>query len=99
MFGEGLRDYSLDDDMIFYPIYLTEAITLAAVETRLAVGDFGIVLQMTIHSSNKEMLENTPCRSIAHVVRSVGAEQLEKLMPKSREKLVGWHHPLKRKIS
>jgi hypothetical protein len=37
---QGLRDYSLDDDMISYPIYLTEAITLAAVETRLAVGDF-----------------------------------------------------------
>jgi hypothetical protein len=38
-------------------------------------------------------------RSHGHVVRSVGAEQLEKLMPKSREKLVGWHHALKRKIS
>jgi hypothetical protein len=35
--------------MIFYPIYLTEAINPAAVETRLAVGDFGIVLQMAIH--------------------------------------------------
>jgi hypothetical protein len=33
--------------MIFYPIYLAEAINPAAVE--LAVGDFGIVLQMAIH--------------------------------------------------
>jgi periodic tryptophan protein 2 len=49
VFGECLRIYSLDDDMIFYPIYLTEAITHVAVETRLAVGDFGIALQMAIH--------------------------------------------------
>jgi hypothetical protein len=49
VFGEGLRVSSLDDDMIFYPIYLTEAINPAAVKTRLAVGDFGIVLEVAIH--------------------------------------------------
>lgn len=34
--GEGLHVYSLDNDMIFDPISLTEAITPAAVETRLS---------------------------------------------------------------
>jgi periodic tryptophan protein 2 len=57
VFGEGLRDYSLDDDMISYPIYLTEAITLAAVETRLAVGDFEIALQMTIHLNDYALIK------------------------------------------
>jgi periodic tryptophan protein 2 len=82
--GEGLHVYSLDDDMIFDPISLTEAITPAAVEARLASGDYGVALRMAIHLNEyalvKEVLENTPYGSITHVVRSVGPEQLEKLM-------------------
>mmetsp|Transcript_21573 Transcript_21573/g.39130 ORF Transcript_21573/g.39130 Transcript_21573/m.39130 type:complete len:248 (-) Transcript_21573:148-891(-) len=82
--GEGLHVYSLDDDMIFDPISLTEAITPVAVEARLASGDYGVALRMAIHLNEyalvREVLENTPYGSIAHVVRSVGPEQLEKLM-------------------
>lgn len=82
--GEGLHVYSLDDDMIFDPISLTEAITPAAVEARLSAGDYGIALRMSVHLNEyvlvKEVLENTPYGSIPHVVRSVGPEQLEKLV-------------------
>ena len=70
--------------MIFDPISLTEAITPAAVETRLSSGDYGMALRMSVHLNEyalvKEVLENTPYASIGHVVRSVGPEQLEKLL-------------------
>lgn len=82
--GEGLHVYSLDDDMIFDPISLTEAITPAAVETRLLSGDYGMALRMAVHLNEyalvKQVLEKTPYGSIPHVVRTVGPEQLEKLL-------------------
>lgn len=82
--GEGLHVYSLDDDMIFDPISLTESVTPAAVESRLAGGDYGLALRMAIHLNEsvlvKQVLEETPFASISHVVRAVGPEQLERLM-------------------
>lgn len=82
--GEGLHVYSLDEDMIFDPISLTEAITPLAVETKLANGDYGIALRMAIHLNEfalvREVLEATPYASIPHVVRMIGPEHLEKLM-------------------
>lgn len=82
--GEGLHVYSLDEDMIFDPISITEAITPAAVLSKLALGDYGLALRMAIHLNEfalvKDVVEQTPFASIAYVVRSVGAEQLESLL-------------------
>lgn len=82
--GEGLHIYSLDDDMIFDPISLTEAITPAAVEAKLATSEYGLALRMAIHLNEfaiaKNVLEQTPYNSIPMVVRTVGPEQLERLL-------------------
>ena len=82
--GEGLHVYSLDDDMVFDPISLTEAITPPAVQAKLTAGEYGVALRMAVHLNEyslvKEVLEHTPFKSIAHVVRTVSAEQLERLM-------------------
>jgi periodic tryptophan protein 2 len=82
--GEGLHVYSLDEDMIFDPISLTEAITPAAVESKLSTGDYSMALRMAIHLNEfalvKDVLEKTPFNSIAHVVRSMGSEHLERLL-------------------
>jgi periodic tryptophan protein 2 len=82
--GEGLHVYSLDEDMIFDPISLTEAITPAAVESKLSSGDYGMALRMAIHLNEfalvKDVLGQTPFDSIPHVVRSMGCEHLERLL-------------------
>jgi periodic tryptophan protein 2 len=82
--SEGLHVYSLDDDMIFDPISLSEAVTPAAVEAKTKAGEYGLALRMAIHLNEfslvKEVLEQTPYKSISHVVRSVGPEQLERVM-------------------
>ncbi|GKY90534.1 hypothetical protein MPSEU_000027100 [Mayamaea pseudoterrestris] len=84
--GEGLHVYSLDDDMIFDPISLTEDITPAAVEVKLASGEYTAALKMAIHLNEfglvKQVLEDTPYDSIPHVVRSlrVALPNLARLM-------------------
>jgi periodic tryptophan protein 2 len=82
--SEGLHVYSLDEDMIFDPISLTENITPAAVESKIMSGDYSIALQMALHLNEfalvRQVLEETPFASITHVVRTIGPEQLERLM-------------------
>jgi periodic tryptophan protein 2 len=82
--GEGLHVYSLDEDMIFDPISLTESVTPGAVVLKLGNGEFGLALRMALHLNEfalvKQVLEDTPYASITHVVRSVGPEQLERLL-------------------
>jgi periodic tryptophan protein 2 len=84
--GEGLHVYSLDVEMIFDPISLTESITPAAIESKLASGDYTIALKMAIHLNEfevvKGVLEQTPYDSIALVVRSIGsnASELDRLL-------------------
>lgn len=82
--GEGLHVYSLDDDMMFDPLSLTEAITPAAVETKLAGGNYSMALRMAAHLNEfalvQQVLEGIPYGSIAAVVRTVGPEHLERLM-------------------
>jgi len=82
--GEGLHVYSLDDDMIFDPISLTESITPAAVHVKLAGEDHSMALRYAIHLNEfvlvKEVLEATPFKTIPHVVRTVGPNHLERLM-------------------
>jgi periodic tryptophan protein 2 len=82
--GEGLHVYSLDDDMVFDPIFLTENITPAAVQAKLSLGDYDIALRMAVHLNEfhlvKEVIEQTPSRSVAQVVRAFGIENLERLL-------------------
>lgn len=82
--GEGLHVYSLDDDMIFDPIQLTEAITPAAVEAKFLTGDYSLALRMAIHLNEIDLISNiierTPFDVIAHTVRTVASEQVEHLM-------------------
>jgi periodic tryptophan protein 2 len=81
---EGLHVYSLDEDMLFDPISLTEAVTPAAVFAKIGRADFSSALKMALHLNEfelvKEVLESTPFASITDVVHSVGPENLERLM-------------------
>lgn len=82
--GEGLHVYSLDEDMLFDPISLTEAITPAAVEAKLEAKSYSMALRMAIHLNEfalvKQVLEEIPYASISSVARTVSPEQLERLM-------------------
>lgn len=82
--GEGLHVYSLDDDMVFDPISLTETITPAAVEANLVAKSYSMALRMAIHLNEfalvKEVLEEIPYASISGVAKTVGPEHLERLM-------------------
>ncbi len=82
--NEGLHVYSLDDDMIFDPISLTEEITPGAVQSNLLAGNHNIALLISLHLNEfalvKQVLEETPFGSIPHVVKSIGPEHLERLM-------------------
>jgi len=82
--GEGLHVYSLDEDMLFDPISLTEAITPAAVESKLEQKSYSMALRMALHLNEhmliKQVLEEIPYSSIAAVVKTIGPEQLERLM-------------------
>lgn len=82
--AEGLHVYSLDEDMLFDPISLTEAITPAAVEAKLEGAAYSMALRMAVHLNEfalvKQVLEEIPFSSISSVVRTVGPEQLERLM-------------------
>lgn len=82
--GEGLHVYSLDDDMVFDPIFLTEVVTPAAVEAKLSLGDYGVALRMAVYLNEfelvKKVIEHTPPPSIPQVIRSFGVENLERLL-------------------
>jgi periodic tryptophan protein 2 len=82
--GEGLHVYSLDDDMIFDPIFLTETITPATIEAKVNLGDFGTAMRMAVHLNEfslvKDVLERTPPGSIQQVVTTFGSENLERLI-------------------
>jgi len=82
--GEGLHVYSLDEDMLFDPISLTEAITPAAVETKLEQKSYSMALRMALHLNEhmliKQVLEEIPHSSISAVAKTIGPEQLERLM-------------------
>ena len=85
--GEGLHVYSLDEDMIFDPISLTEAITPAAVHDKLSLGDYSLALRMALHLNEaslvQEVMEHTPFSAISLVVRS-----FERAEPSSLERLL-----------
>jgi len=82
--GEGLHVYSLDDEMIFDPISLTEEVTPSTVVDKLRSKEFSVALRMSVllneYSLVSQVLEDVPFASIAGVVRTIGPEQLERLM-------------------
>ena len=82
--GEGLHVYSLDNDMLFDPISLTEAITPAAVKAKLQYKQYSMALKFSIHLNEealiKEVLGEIPFAEIEPVVYTVSPEQLERLM-------------------
>jgi len=82
--GEGLHVYSLDDDLIFDPLALTEAVTPSAVRTNLRKGKYSMALLMSLHLNEfalvKSVIEDTPFESIATVARSIGKENLNQLI-------------------
>ena len=82
--GEGLHVYSLDDDMIFDPISLTEEITPERIHHKVMMKENGTALKMAVHLNEYAMIqhviENTPLKSIPYVVRSLGPEHLERTL-------------------
>jgi len=82
--GEGLHVYSLDDDMIFDPMALTEAVTPSAVHANLKSRKFGMALVMSLHLNEfalvKTVIEEIPYSSISTVSRSIGQEHLSQLI-------------------
>lgn len=82
--GEGLHVYSLDEDMIFDPMALTEAVTPGAVQTNMRKGKHGVALLMSLTLNEfalvKSVVEDTPYESIATVVRSIGQQHLSQLI-------------------
>lgn len=82
--NEGLHIYSLDEDLVFDPISLTEEITPGAVQSNLRSGNFSVALLISLHLNEftlvRQVLEETPYDSIHHVVKTVGHEHLERLM-------------------
>jgi periodic tryptophan protein 2 len=84
--GEGLHVYSLDDDMIFDPISLTEDITPASILGKLASQEYSRALHMALHLNEfavvRQVLDGIPYGSIGWVVRNLRARdrELERLI-------------------
>ena len=83
--GEGwLQIYSLEDDLVFDPIALTEEITPAAVARKLKQGDYGLALRTALALNEaaliRQVLDDTPFGSIAAVAKQVNPEYLSPLL-------------------
>ena len=79
--GEGwLQIYSLDDDLVFDPIALTEEITPAAVARKLAQAEYGLALRTAMALNEtaliRQVMDETPFASIAAVAKQVNPEYL-----------------------
>lgn len=85
--GEGLHVYSLDEDMIFDPIGLTEDITPDVVQTKVKIGEFSLALRMALHLNEasliREVMDHVPFNAIPLVVRS-----FERAEPSTLERLL-----------
>ena len=83
--GEGwLQIYSLEDDLVFDPIALTEEITPAAVIRKLSQAEYGAALRTALALNETELirqvLDETPFENIAAVARQVNPEYLSSLL-------------------
>lgn len=83
--GEGwLQIYSLEDDLIFDPVALTEEITPAAVARKLSQQEYGLALRTALALNEmaliREVLDDTPFGSIEAVVQQINPEYLSTLL-------------------
>ena len=81
---EGLMVYSLDSNLIFEPIDLSEDITPTTIRTTLKAKDYSraliMALKMNESALTREVYENIPPNSVAIVVDTVSASYVERLM-------------------
>lgn len=79
--GEGLHVYSLDDDMVFDPISLTEDVTPAAILQKLGTQEYGAALHMSLHLNEcalvRQVLDDVPFQSIPLVVQTLRLKDVE----------------------
>jgi periodic tryptophan protein 2 len=83
--GEGwLQIYSLEDDLVFDPIALTEEITPAEVGRKLSQAKYGLALRTALALNEvaliRQVLDETPFGSIAAVAKQVNPEYLSSLL-------------------
>jgi len=82
--NEGLLIYTLDDDMVFDPISMTEDITPKQVLSNLFEGKYAVALLISLHLNEstlvKQVIEGTPYDKIVHVVKSVTPDHLDRLI-------------------
>jgi len=73
--GEGLHVYSLDEEMIFDPISLSESVTPDTVHSKLSDQEWATALRMALVLNEKdlirEVLDGIPYDAIQSVVRSM----------------------------
>ena len=76
--------YSLDSNLIFEPIDLSEDITPTTIRTTLKAKDYSraliMALKMNESALTREVYENIPPNSVAIVVDTVSASYVERLM-------------------
>lgn len=72
--GDGLHIYSLENDMMFDPLSLDEAITPEHIQKAMDNGEIVLALRMAVHLNEsgviKGVLEDTPFSAISFVTRS-----------------------------
>ena len=83
--GEGwLQIYSLEDDLVFDPLALTEEITPASVLWKLSKSQYGLALSTALALNEvsliSQVLDGTPFSSISAVARQVNPEYLPSLL-------------------
>ena len=81
---EGMLVYSLDDDMVFDPIALTEDVTPSAVASAVTKGKWGEGLIMALLLNETDLIasvcDNVPVGMIELVLRGVGRDHFERLL-------------------
>jgi periodic tryptophan protein 2 len=97
---EGLHIYSLDDDMIFDPISMSEqeVITPATIEQKLSVREYGVALRMALYLNEyhivQTVLEQIPYKSIEFVCRSIQHETNAHVTKTNKKNGTSHHQPL-----
>lgn len=93
---EGLLIYSLDDDMVFDPIALTEDVTPSAVASAVTKGKWGEGLIMALLLNETDLIasvcDNVPVGMIELVLRGIGREHFERLLNFVAERISGSPH-------
>mmetsp|Transcript_28062 Transcript_28062/g.43657 ORF Transcript_28062/g.43657 Transcript_28062/m.43657 type:complete len:897 (+) Transcript_28062:3-2693(+) len=82
--NEGLHIYSLDEDCLFDPIALTDAVTPSEIHMCLRLKLFAKALLMSMHLNEVSLVqlvvESTPLSSVPLVVKSITPIHLDRLL-------------------